>query len=94
MNAIEAEIRHALQFLGPAPQDWAERLETEGYTGRRNSASRCPLAKYLRACLGSIPVSVTGGEIYAGDVVVPLGVTGRLFVARFDEGRYPSLIEE
>lgn len=86
----------ALSWLGETVEEIAEGLRARGIKGKRTIANQCPLANYLRVWFPNPSiwqdVSCVGDEdnyyFYAITPVVPFQ-----FANRFDEGKFPDLIE-
>ena len=99
---LKDSIRECLTDLGDSPDSVAGRLADFGVAGVPGRADDCPVARYLRAVVGSErSVKVVGVlehrlRVTRHGLRMPLSVRlpGQVagFVHSFDEGRYPELI--
>lgn len=103
----DAGVAAALQALGTTENEVAANLYAFGYRGVQGSESQSPEALYLvdsipGAARAEIVVDDRGvGEAYAiltgpdyEEAAADLPLPVRTFTVRFDEGKYPDLIEE
>ena len=99
--ATEDGVLKALTDLGDTAEAIADALLTNGYTGRRASASYCPIAHYLSDTIPDLDAkAISVGTDDAGlwnephgygiDVDLPGPVVA--FVTAFDGGAYPELV--
>jgi hypothetical protein len=96
------EVLDQLQALGSSDAI-AAHFEEHGVTGRRGSASRCPVAEHVRAETGSPWVSVNCKSVSVNRPSIWPWVTERdyavtqpavaEFVRRFDWKHYPQLVK-
>ncbi len=99
---MKREIAHLLDELGTTPDGVAGSLQKSGVQGDRFLVSRCPVARYLHAIVGSDPKvgkvkvglykAVVNGPRWWRPVTVALPAPVRLFVLAFDGGNYVELI--
>jgi hypothetical protein len=93
------KVTGCLLFLNgqPSVEDLARALSEAGISGRRGSATDCPIARYIKQMTGLQRVCVGSGGVhfvleesqsYVGVVEVPLI---ERFVVDFDGGWFPFL---
>lgn len=100
---LRRAVRGCLADLGDSPQVVATRLHGYGVTGLPGRADDCPMARYLRALIGSersvgrIGVLEQRLRVTRRGLHLPFSVALppaiRSFVRSFDEGRYPELVD-
>ncbi len=101
---LRRAVRGCLADLGDSPQVVAARLHGYGVTGLPGRADDCPMARYLRALIGSersvgrIGVLEQRLRVTRRGLHLPFSVALppaiRTFVRSFDEGRYSELVDE
>lgn len=84
--------------LGATPDEIAAALTELKCTGRVGHSTLCPIANYLRKHLGWDDASVgpDNAIVFDEDIDVARATfpeAVRRFVARFDDGEYPTLVE-
>lgn len=88
------KIERGLRWMGDAPSIRAiiARLHRREIKGIRGSLAYCPLALFLARWAGlEGTLSVHPSQVSWGDQTWPVPPQLRVFIRRFDEGRYPSL---
>ena len=91
--SLRQSLSEALTVLGKDADEVAGRLQAMGFTGRPSLPRECPVARYLRESLHRrVAVGGTFCVTGAGDVPLPPPVMD--FVARFDAGGYPGLVDD
>lgn len=99
------EVTGMLRSLGNDPTTIARRLRDLGVRGTPGSTTECAIARFLSAVVAADPgvrmlkvyrdsITVVPSRWWRLDRVVELGEPLCRFVARFDEGGFPELIEE
>jgi hypothetical protein len=90
--------------LGATPDAVARRLSAYGVAGVPGKAEDCPMARYLKAVIGSEPcvsgvvvlerrLQVKRGRLRLPvSLTLPSAIAG--FVRGFDEGQYPRLVAD
>lgn len=99
---LRRAVQDCLAEMGDSPTAVAGRLHGYGVQGFPGRADDCPMARYLRAVIGSersvgrigvlehrLRVSRRGPHL---PFSVPLPPAIRAFVRSFDEGKYPDLV--
>lgn len=95
-TTIAQQVAAKLAALGGTANDVATILEAAGITGRRGSATNCPIANYLgqaglgidRAVVGHGHINVRSGALM---VWVPQPAGASAFVKDFDRGEFADL---
>jgi hypothetical protein len=90
----------ALLIAGDRPEAVANLMAELDHRGRRDNAGENPIARYLRS------YGVNGAEVrwngrgylarsnaYEHDVTVPVPDPVAMFLAQFDAGRFPHLVD-
>lgn len=86
-----APLKEALDALGRTPEEVARHLERMKIKGTVGDAASCPVARYLKGIF-SDEVQVSGGEIEVDGVEFKSSVISK-FVDKFDEKKFPNLID-
>ena len=102
---LQEKLEHTLRNLGDTPDEIAAFLEGQGIKGQRHHASGCVLAVYLHKVF-DMSVSVGYSAMlhttikkldinfgYKPEAICPLPSSTRLFVLKFDDGKYPNLVK-
>lgn len=84
-------LEEKLKALPDTPDEIAEFLTARGFSGRRGSCYRCPIANYLGSHLAVKIDKIILNIDTDQHLEVPEAVSE--FICRFDSGRYPKLIE-
>lgn len=102
-RALRRAASECLDQLGHSPEQVAARLEMYGVQGVPGRADDCPMARYLKAVIGSEPCVGRIGvleqrlQINRRGLRLPfsvsLPVAVQAFVRDFDEGRFPVLVD-
>ncbi len=100
---LRRAVTGCLSDLGDSPQGVAARLRSYGMTGMPGRADACPMARYLRAVIGSERTIGRVGVLEQRLRVtrrglhlpfsIPLPLAIRSFVQSFDEGQFPELVD-
>ncbi|HET6963493.1 MAG TPA: hypothetical protein VFH58_01900 [Acidimicrobiales bacterium] len=100
---LRRAVTGCLSDLGDSPQGVADRLRSYGVTGLPGRADDCPMARYLRAVIGSertvgrVGVLEQRLRVTRRGLRLPFSVTlppaVRSFVRSFDEGHFPELVD-
>ena len=103
LASVVERVRSRLGRLPADADEIAAYLYRHDVTGSRGSCPNCPLANYLSAGLDAsayrVQVDDDQIQIVAGDRhgqdrhVIDLPPSLRVFLHRFDRGRYPFLVE-
>lgn len=91
-NRFEQMVVDDLRRLGRTPKDIARGLRARGIKGRRNNASRCPVAHYL-AKQYNTSVSVSHHVLEADPLVFTTPPFIVKFIDAFDKGEFEFLNE-
>ena len=101
-TAIKRNVSVLLDQLGGTPEAVATNLQQAGVQGDPFLVSRCPLARYLHAVVGTEPrvgkikvglyKAVINGPRWWQPMTVDLPAPVRGFVVDFDRGRFPDLL--
>lgn len=109
LRQLKRDSNALLAGLGDGPDQVAESLQASGVRGVPKDNRTCAVALYVSALLGSEPrvraVSVghcsmaltivtAADHRPAGRLQVQLPKPVRQFVAAFDDGRYPQVVDE
>lgn len=96
---LRQAVRGCLADLGDSPEAVATRFRGYGVTGLPGRADDCPMARYLRALIGSersvgrIGVLEQRLRVTRRGLHLPFSVALPAAVRSFDEGRYPDLVD-
>jgi hypothetical protein len=101
-TAVKRNVSILLDQLGGTSQAVATSLQQAGVQGDPFLVSRCPLARYLHAVVGTEPrvgkikvglyKAVINGPRWWQPMTVDLPAPVRGFVVDFDRGRFPDLL--
>ena len=99
MSKFDTPFAQAIAALGDTPEKVTEALKAKGVRGYRQSASSCPIAKYLNACGFPVVTVCTSAKRYRDkaedseeSITLPNGVKN--WIIAFDEGKYPEFYLE
>jgi hypothetical protein len=93
------ELKSLLDSLGDTPEEIATNLTHKCIMGSIAMANSCPIANYLRqetgrrAFVDSDRIVLFGSESYADLQLNVLSYQLQYFIANFDTGKYPLLID-
>ena len=100
--ALRAETTQLLQDLGGTADAVAARLESAGVKGVPGSGTGCAVARYINAVMASDPrlgpitvsneaVTLLGRHWWSPPVIVPVPLSVRNFIVRFDREDFANL---
>lgn len=92
-GAMEAAVEGALAELGTTAREVADTLVAHKIQATIAEGNNCGIAEWLKFRLSAAYVTVAGGKAFVDGVMVLVPAPVAQFMADFDAGTYPELVD-